>query len=403
MRHAHSLHDDTVPLRRRLHQALGLAAPAEAAEDVVARVAHLEHGARVAAPVLVLAAVTLSAFAWDAATAVPLGVWWTSIIAILGVRYGLLRPASAASRSPEGARRIARAIATGTALTGAMMGGLGALAIGVPSPEVHGLALAMVALVCGMSPFSLHPVPSAWLNFNATMVGLFAFALALEYPAHAGMVACAAGFALTVGWFAMRALHVDLRVRIAQARRIDGLVGTLRDRSHRDPLTGLRNRQWLGEHLSNLSDLDGVALAFVDLDGFKALNDTHGHAAGDAVLRAYAAALQGAVRGVDHVVRLGGDEFVVVMGAVASRQAAEAAAERIVAAARAPVVLPDGTAVVPDASHGVAMLGGGGGGAERALQEADAAMYAAKRRRRGDGAQATDLPHSADPSPIPPS
>jgi diguanylate cyclase (GGDEF)-like protein len=384
MRHVHSISDDTVPLRRRLHLALGLGAPAETAEDVVARVAQLEHGARVAAPVLVLAAVALSAFAWDAVTAVPLGVWWTSIVGILGVRYGLLRPVRATSRSPDAARRIARAIATGAALTGAMMGGLGALAIGVPSPEVHGLAFAMVALVCGLSPFGLHPVPAAWLNFNATMVGLFAFAVALEYPAHTATVACAAGFALAVGWCAMRALHVDLRVRIAQARRIDGLVGTLRDRSHRDPLTGLRNRQWLGEHLSNLSDLDGVALAFVDLDGFKALNDAHGHAAGDVVLRAYAAALQGAVRGIDHVVRLGGDEFVVVMGAVASQRAAEAAAERIVAAARVPVALPDGTSVVPDASHGVSMLAGGG--ADRALQAADAAMYAAKRRRRGDGA-----------------
>ena len=384
MRPAQSIVDDSLPMLRRVHRALGRDVPAETVEDVVARVGHLEHGARVAAPVLVLTAVALSAFAWDATTAVPLSAWWVSIVAILGVRYGLLRPASAASRSPEAARRIARGIATGTALTGAMTGGLGALALGVPEPEVHGLALAMIAMLCGLSPFSLHPVPAAWLNFNATMVGLFAFALALEYPAHAPMVLSAATVALAVGWFAMRALHVDLRVRIAQARRIDGLVGTLRDRSHRDPLTGLRNRQWLGEHLANLSDRQGVALAFVDLDGFKALNDRHGHAAGDSVLRAYASALQGAVRGIDHVVRLGGDEFVVVLGDVASAEDAQAAAARIVAAARVPVTLPDGGTVVPDASHGVSMLASDTSGAARALDEADAAMNAAKRRRRGD-------------------
>lgn len=384
MRHAHTQYDDALPLARRVHQALGLGASPEAADDIVARLSHLEHGARIAAPVLVLAAVALSAFAWDAATALPLAAWWVSIVAILGVRYGLLRPASAASRSPEGARRIARAIATGTALTGAMMGGLGALAIGVPAPEVHGFALFLVALICGLSPFSLHPLPAAWLNFNATMVGLFAFAVALEYPSHAGLVIAAASLALAIGWAAMRALHVDLRVRIAQARRIDGLVGSLRDRSHRDTLTGLRNRQWLGEHLANLADRDGVALAFVDLDGFKALNDVHGHAAGDLVLRGFAEALQRAVRGIDHVVRIGGDEFVVVMGSVASLQDAQNAAARIVAAACVPIDLPDGSTVVPGASHGVAMLAGGARGADRALQEADAAMYSAKRRRRAD-------------------
>ncbi|RPH45773.1 MAG: GGDEF domain-containing protein [Burkholderiales bacterium] len=386
MRDLSSTLDEAVPLMRRVRATLGLGIDLDGRDDdTVERLRHLEHGARVAMPVMMLAAGAVTACAWDPATAVALGAWWVSIVAILGVRFGLLRPVSAAGRSPEGARRMARGVAVGTALTGAMMGGLGALAMAVPEPEVRGFALVLIALVCGLSPFGLHPLPLAWASFNATMVGLVAFSVVLEYPDHLGMVVWTAGLALGVGGLAMRALHVDLRLRIAQGRRIDALVGTLRDRSHRDALTGLRNRQWLGDYLANLSDRSGVALAFIDLDGFKTLNDTHGHAAGDLVLRSFAEALQRTVRGLDHVVRLGGDEFVIVMGAVGSLEAAQAAAERILASTRVPVVLPGGTTVVPEASHGVSMLAGGSRGTERALHEADAAMYDAKRRRRADG------------------
>jgi diguanylate cyclase (GGDEF)-like protein len=386
MRDLSSTLDEAVPLIRRVRAALGLGLTLDASEDdTVERLRHLEHGARVAMPVMMLAAGAVTACAWDPATAAALGAWWVSIVAILGVRFGLLRPASTAIRSPEGARHVARGVAVGTALTGAMMGGLGALAMAVPVPEVRGFALVLIALVCGLSPFGLHPLPLAWAAFNATMVGLVAFAVALEYPEHLDMIAWASGLALGVGALAMRALHVDLRLRIAQGRRIDALVGTLRDRGHRDALTGLRNRQWLGEYLANLSDRSGVALAFIDLDGFKALNDTHGHAAGDLVLRSFADALQRTVRGLDHVVRLGGDEFVIVMGAVDSLEAAQAAAKRILASTRAPVTLPGGATVVPEASHGVSMLAGGARGTERAMHEADAAMYDAKRRRRADG------------------
>lgn len=386
MRDLSSTLDEAVPLIRRVRAALGLGQTLDVREDdAVERLRHLEHGARVAMPVMMLAAGAVTACAWDPATAAALGAWWVSIVAILGVRFGLLRPASTAVRSPEGARHIARGVAVGAALTGAMMGGLGALAMAVPVPEVRGFALVLIALVCGLSPFGLHPLPLAWAAFNATMVGLVAFAVALEYPEHLGMIAWASGLALGVGALAMRALHVDLRLRIAQGRRIDALVGTLRDRGHRDALTGLRNRQWLGEYLANLSDRSGVALAFIDLDGFKALNDTHGHAAGDLVLRSFADALQRTVRGLDHVVRLGGDEFVIVMGAVDSLEAAQAAATRILASTRSPVTLPGGATVVPEASHGVSMLAGGARGTERAMHEADAAMYDAKRRRRADG------------------
>ncbi len=386
MRELSSTLDEPVPLLRRAQAALGLgAAFDDHGDDLGERLGRLEQAARVAMPVMMLAAGAVTACAWDPATAVALGAWWVSIVAVLGVRSGLLRPVTAAARSPDVARRVARGVTVGAALAGAMMGGLGALAMAVPAPEVRCFALVLIALVCGLSPFALHPLPLAWLSFTAAMVAFVAFAVAFQYPEHFGMVAWASGLALGVGALAMRALYVELRLRIAQGRRIDGLAGTLRDHRHRDALTGLRNRQWLGEYLSNLSDRSGVALAFVDLDGFKALNDTYGHAAGDLVLRAFAELLQRTVRGLDHVARLGGDEFVIVMGSVASLKAAQGAALRILESTRVSIVLPGGVTLVPEASYGVSMLAGG---AERALQEADAALNDAKRQRRADAAAA---------------
>src|SRR5207244_6430126 len=92
----------------------------------------------------------------------------------------------------------------------------------------------------------------------------------------------------------------------------------LERRSNEDPLTGLPNRHWVQSYLpyavERAAQNDALlALLFIDLDGFKGVNDRMGHAAGDELLRNAAARLKEAVRPHDHVVRLGGDEFVVVL------------------------------------------------------------------------------------------
>jgi diguanylate cyclase (GGDEF)-like protein len=149
----------------------------------------------------------------------------------------------------------------------------------------------------------------------------------------------------------------------------------------RDPLTGLPNRTLLDEHLpaalSRARRSGGmVSVLFVDLDGFKAVNDTLGHEAGDVLLVAVAGRLRAAVRETDLVARLGGDEFVLVLEGLRRPQDVTIVAKRVVDAISEPVPLP-GTLASVTASVGFA-LGDGDAFADSLLRQADAAMYAVK-------------------------
>jgi diguanylate cyclase (GGDEF)-like protein len=151
-----------------------------------------------------------------------------------------------------------------------------------------------------------------------------------------------------------------------------------------DALTGLANRRLLSERLdrvleSNRSDDTGVAVCFVDLDDFKAINDALGHEVGDRVLAKLAARLQTIVRPADTTARVGGDEFVVLCTQL-DRGAAEAVAlaERILASVREPYLIGDREILV-SASIGVA-CGAASDAGEEILSRADTAMYLAKER-----------------------
>ncbi len=161
-----------------------------------------------------------------------------------------------------------------------------------------------------------------------------------------------------------------------------------------DGLTGLLNRDGLlGQARTALQEPAAGAtpgVLFVDLDHFKAVNDSLGHAAGDLLLREVARRLRSAVRSAATVARLSGDEFIVLDRFDGEREAA-ALAQRLLDLLGAPVVI-DGLEVVTGASIGVALTGRGdrGGGAEAAdraaehlLRSADLAMYQAKARGRG--------------------
>lgn len=150
-----------------------------------------------------------------------------------------------------------------------------------------------------------------------------------------------------------------------------------------DPLTGLGNRQLFQRLLANTIEQTTryqrhAALLFLDLDGFKDINDTAGHAVGDAVLREVAARLRGAVRISDEVARLGGDEFVVILPEVRDRHATEAVAVKLLHEITQPF---DGTVIERPltASAGIAMIPEDGDTNETLIEAADAAMYAAKR------------------------
>ncbi|MGN6609224.1 MAG: putative bifunctional diguanylate cyclase/phosphodiesterase, partial [Jatrophihabitans sp.] len=121
-----------------------------------------------------------------------------------------------------------------------------------------------------------------------------------------------------------------------------------------------------------------VAMIFIDIDGFMAVNDTHGHAAGDQILIAVADRLRQQVRGGDTAARLGGDEFVVLLDDCGSEHQAVAIAERLVAALAEPVALDDTTTARVGASVGVALSLDGGVDADALLRDADAAVYRVK-------------------------
>jgi diguanylate cyclase (GGDEF)-like protein/PAS domain S-box-containing protein len=181
------------------------------------------------------------------------------------------------------------------------------------------------------------------------------------------------------------------RLGQAQAERMRELEhakAALTRQANHDSLTGLPNRNLLIDRVTQslaLAERSGLStgLVFVDLDGFKEINDTRGHAAGDSVLSQVGARLQTVVRGMDTVSRLGGDEFVVLLPALESSVAAIAAARRISTVFDLPITLDHGTVQVT-ASMGVAVsdptLSEHDPSPDRLLLQADTAMYHAKSR-----------------------
>ena len=157
--------------------------------------------------------------------------------------------------------------------------------------------------------------------------------------------------------------------------------------AHHDPLTGLPNRSLLQNHISNSvaasNNSASGALLYLDLDRFKQVNDTLGHAAGDALLCSVAERLRGLLRDTDLVVRLGGDEFCIVQQA-SSPQAAASLAQRVIEVLSNDYFL-EGQRVNIGVSVGITMHLGQSQNLDpdRLLREADAALYTAKKQGRG--------------------
>jgi diguanylate cyclase (GGDEF)-like protein len=163
--------------------------------------------------------------------------------------------------------------------------------------------------------------------------------------------------------------------------RASGMIASAEHRAQHDSLTGLANRGLFVETAERHIELcrregSQLSVLFIDLDGFKRVNDRYGHEMGDRLLRAVAARLHNAIRGSDIAARLGGDEFAVLLMHAGARLAA-GVAEKLVDSLSAPYELGAETLQV-SASIGVAAFPEPAGSAEQLLRRADEAMYRAK-------------------------
>jgi diguanylate cyclase (GGDEF)-like protein len=151
-----------------------------------------------------------------------------------------------------------------------------------------------------------------------------------------------------------------------------------------DTLTGLPNRAvfidrvWDSMQFARRFNQDLFAVLFIDLDGFKAVNDQHGHRAGDELLRGMAGRLRLVLRKGDVMARYGGDEFCVLLTRVSSKAEARRIAERLLGKAKGPMVVGSGRSVSVGASIGIALSSNIHSRPEDLIRDADAAMYQVK-------------------------
>jgi diguanylate cyclase (GGDEF)-like protein/PAS domain S-box-containing protein len=177
----------------------------------------------------------------------------------------------------------------------------------------------------------------------------------------------------------MRGAMLDVTARRLADTRVQQLA-------YHDELTGLPNRARFMEYLATAqtqaqSRGSRFALLFIDLDGFKEINDSLGHDAGDDMLRQVARRIRGCIRGADRLARFGGDEFVVLIDPIRRRDDVEAVTGKILRVVSEPLQL-NGLVASVTASIGIAIHPDDGADAQRLLKNADAAMYDAKQSGR---------------------
>jgi diguanylate cyclase len=346
---------------------------------------------------------------WAAGTAVAYPV----ADMILATMAGLLlvtRPAAPQTRTPL--RLVAAAMLAFCCADTLRLLHLGA---GTPTPvESAGYLLgpALLALAALSRPERVIERPPAraeadWLHLLLPYVPVIATGIVIAVRTGTG--GRLQPFEAYLGWLGLGLVVARQMFTIADntvlLARISEGQQRLHHQAYHDPLTGLANRALFRERL--VLALYGhrhrgrpIALLFADLDDFKLINDSFGHAMGDRLLRAVGERLRGAVRPGDLVARLGGDEFAVLIEQRPDE--AEAVGHRILAALRDPFAI-DGHTIGVGVSIGLVVPEPADRAltADALLRRADAAMYASKRRGKGalaryagaDGGANADLPH----------
>ena len=246
---------------------------------------------------------------------------------------------------------------------------MGTLSDGVGKPEVRfrGVRLLAVVVATLISPalLAVHEAAGVPIEVWAIIIG-------------------------SVVMFLLVVIRMSLAIeQIAYAHEaLEKLQDELAVQATHDPLTGLANRtqsmRLLAGSLGRARRRQStVGLLFIDLDGFKGVNDNHGHRSGDEVLRHVARRMKQQVREGDFVARLGGDEFVVGVEDVTDEASIVALAHRLIAAVSQPIQIGEDLTVQVGASVGIALGRGGETDVETLLHEADLAVYRAKAAGRG--------------------
>lgn len=251
----------------------------------------------------------------------------------------------------------------------------------------------LAALVMGIAICGMHYTGMAAASFPVGTVCLSVNALG---GPQLGTVVSVSSIAMLAMTLFTSSLDARMRSSLKVANvKLESANEELRKRAFEDPLTGLPNRMLFEDRMvhalqrharaaEQISErkVGKVAVLFVDLDGFKPVNDSLGHAAGDEVLKEAAARLRAVARDVDTVARIGGDEFVLLMEDVPSLADCVSLASRLIAALTAPLEVA-GRRVALSGSVGIAAYPDHGAG-EHLLKHADAAMYTAKRTGGGN-------------------
>ncbi len=181
----------------------------------------------------------------------------------------------------------------------------------------------------------------------------------------------------------LQRVETKLRQDVLRLTDLAALAGKF---AYRDELTGLPNRRLLSDRIGQAvarakRQRSQVALLFLDLDGFKNINDTLGHAAGDKLLQQFGARLCSCVRVTDTVSRYGGDEFVILLPELGNQGSAIAAANKICASLETPFLVDD-VEITLTASIGLAVYPGDGCDGVELIRHSDIAMYCDKARDR---------------------
>ena len=223
-------------------------------------------------------------------------------------------------------------------------------------------------------------VAAVWISCSDSL-------LAVIFPAdHQNLVAYK-GWAFVVG----TAFLLKIWLSAEEARR-DVIEAELQRSAVTDPLTGLRNRAAFIDHLSHAverarRDAEQFGLLFLDIDDFKGINDTYGHAAGDEVLRELGRRLHDVLRASEVPARVGGDEFVVLVDADADLASLSG---RLMQVLREPYAVAGGTRPIT-VSIGIAEFPAHGESADALIHAADSAMYQAKRAGRDQSSLAVAM------------